>query len=106
MIYVNGYVQQIEEQSGLYDATGAPTASRVSYGDPIPCMWLATIEDKQGVGRDNGYTRLAYTVHIEPRPISCRRMRLLRLSGEVVGDLVVQSVQEALLHSFTQIRLA
>lgn len=105
MIYINGYVQEIIESPAGFDATGAPIASSVSYGENTPCMWRALTNDKKGQAKDNGYTRLAYEVHINPKSISCKRMRLLRLDGSIVGDLVVQSVEDALIHSFTKIIL-
>lgn len=106
MIYFNGYVEELDEVGGGYDSTGAPIASEVKAGEKISCMWRASVHDKRGEAKDNGVTRLAYTVHIAPRSILCKRMRLTSLDGVEVGVLSVQSVEQALLHNFTKIELA
>lgn len=105
MIHINGYAQEILDGSPSFNEQGAPIHSLAIYGEKLPCMWRALANDKQGQGKDNKHSRMSYAVHIDPKSISSKRMRLLRLDESLVGEFTIQSVETALIHSFTKIIL-
>lgn len=95
MIIENGTIETKLKTVGRIDpSTGYPVKpSDVSWSTPIPCQYTAN--KYSNLGRVNGehFKTAEYSVLIEEQPFDAEQVRLKDLTGAVVGEFSVISVE-------------
>lgn len=95
MIIENGTIEPKRKSVGrINPETGFPKKpTDVSWDTPIPCQYSAN--KYSNLGRVNGehFTTAEYSVLIEEQPFDTEQIRLKDLTGKVVGEFSVISVE-------------
>lgn len=91
MIIQNGTIQIKQKQAGGIDPeTGHPIRSTsVSYGEPIPCQYIANSYNALGQSKGEHVTIASYQVLIDTRDFEAEQIRLTDKTGKIIGDFSV-----------------
>ena len=93
-----------ETGGGTDPVTRYPVAPEVSWSDPIPCQYIPVKHDFLAVTpQGERYTLATYTILIEERPFTAKKVRLTDRSGTVIGEFPVRSIEP--LEAVCEIRL-
>lgn len=91
MIIPNGTIQVKQKTAGGIDPeTGYPVKSgKASWGDPIPCQYIANKYDHLGRVNGQAFTTAQYHILIEEQPFTAEQLRLKDSGGKSLGDFSV-----------------
>lgn len=95
MIIPNGTIEiKTKTGGGINPETGyANKPDNVSWGDPIPCQFLANKYDKLGKVNGEHFTVAQYSVYIEEQPFEAEQVRLKDRKGKVLGEFSVIDIE-------------
>ena len=106
MIIKNGTIEVKSKSAGGIDPeTGFPIPSdRVTWGEPIPCQWLANKYNNLGKSEGGNFTVAHYSILIESeQEFKSEQIRLRDNYGNVLGEFSVIEVEP--LQAMCQIRI-
>lgn len=106
MIIENGTIEVKSKSAGGIDPeTGFPIPSdRVTWGEPIPCQWLANKYSNLGKSEGGNFTVAHYSILIESeQPFTSEQIRLRDNYGNVLGEFSVIEVEA--LRAVCQLRI-
>ena len=95
MIIANGTIERKNKVAmGIDPATGYPIVPKaVTWGEPIPCQYVAAKHDwLRQVGGEH-YTEASYDIYIEEQPFDAEQVRLRDKYGNLVGDYSIIQVK-------------
>lgn len=97
MIIENGTIELKQKTSGggIDPTTGYPLKpASVSWGDPIPCQYIANKYSNLGRVGGEHFKTAEYSVLIEEQPLGdAEQLRLKDRSGKVVGEFSIIQVE-------------
>ena len=91
MIIPNGTVEFISRSAGGIDEHGYPVAATATYGNPVPCQYVANTFDYLGKSEGERFIRAAYSILVEtvlPFGLT-ENLRLKDRDGRPLGDYSV-----------------
>ena len=98
MIIANGTLEVKHKEPSVIDPeTGYPSApSSVEWGEPILCQWWASTWSNTMQSNGEDYTKKAITALIEtPAALGdSKRVRLKTMSGTLIGEFAIDSIEE------------
>ena len=106
MIIENGTIEVKGKSAGGIDAdTGFPIPSNnVTWGEPIPCQWLANKYNNLGKSEGGNFTVAHYSILIESeQEFTAEQIRLKDNYGNVLGEFSVIEVEQ--LQAMCQLRI-
>ncbi len=95
MIIQNGTIETKAKAGGGIDReTGyAIKPSAASWDEPIACQYTPNSHNFLGVTTGQHFTQASYTILIEEQPFDAEQIRLKDMSGKVVGEFSILSIE-------------
>lgn len=95
MIIVNGHIEfKTTTGGGIDPETGYPVKpSMETWGERIPCQFLAAKMNLQGRVNGDPHTLASYQILIDRRPIPSERIRLTARNGLTVGEFSIIQIE-------------
>lgn len=90
---MEGSVRKKFHVAGGVNADGEPTPSTVSWGDPVPCKYVANTLSNKGTYQDGEFTHSEYIVTIKDLSFSADQIQLLNRQEKVVCEKRVLSLE-------------
>jgi len=94
MIIQNGTIEVKRKCGGGIDpVTGHPVKASASYGPPIPCQIVPNTINLQGRANGEHFTVASYQIYIEEQWFTGEQLRVTDLTGRVMGEFAVISIE-------------
>lgn len=90
---MDGFIQKLIQSKGGINADGEPIEAKETYGDKVPCKYVANTLNNRGRYIDGAFTVSSYIITTKDMSFSADQVRLTDKDKKLVTQKPVQSLE-------------